>query len=72
MPGTARIGAIEITGFDGQSTIASAAPRASSTPGAGRARVGALVADRDDGRLRALAHEPFLHAQLAGSAGSRP
>ena len=37
MPGTARIGAMEITGFDGHSTIVSAAAMASSTPGAGRA-----------------------------------
>ena len=36
MPGTARIGPIEMTGFDGHSTIASAASIASSTPGAGR------------------------------------
>ena len=39
MPGTARIGAIETNGFDGQTTIASAAPRAAATSGVGRACV---------------------------------
>ena len=37
MPRTARIGPIETTGFEGQITIASADPIASSTPGAGDA-----------------------------------
>ena len=36
-PGTARIGPIDTTGFDGQNTTASASAIASSTPGAGRA-----------------------------------
>ena len=36
-PGTARMGAIETTGFEGQHTIASASTIASRTPGAGRA-----------------------------------
>jgi hypothetical protein len=36
-PGRARIGPTEITGFDGQSRMASASARASSTPGPGRA-----------------------------------
>ena len=35
--GTARIGAIEISGFDGAITIARASRSASVTPGAGRA-----------------------------------
>ncbi len=34
-PGTARIGPIEITGFDGQMRMVSAASSAASTPGAG-------------------------------------
>ena len=38
MPGSARIGPIEITGFDGPITIASASASAASTSGVGRAR----------------------------------
>jgi len=37
MPGTARIGPTEVTGFDGQTTMTSAARIDSTTPGAGRA-----------------------------------
>ena len=36
-PGTARIGPIDVIGFDGHTMTASAAAIASSTPGAGRA-----------------------------------
>src|SRR5262249_2938065 len=38
MPGTATIGPIDVTGFDGHTTTTSASRIASSTPGAGRAR----------------------------------
>ena len=80
MPGTARIGPIEITGFDGQITIVSAASSASSTPGRGPGRLRAVEANRDDRRLGPLADEPLLHRELLGvrrrrgdrDAGARP
>ena len=48
MPGTARIGPIEITGLLGHTRTVSAAAMASSTPGAGEAVVGAVEAHADD------------------------
>src|SRR5262245_32493660 len=39
IPGTARIGPTDVTGLDGHTTTTSAAPIASTTPGAGRALV---------------------------------
>ena len=66
MPGTARIGPIEITGFDGQITIVSAVRSASSTPGAGRAVSAPSKRTDDDRRLGALADEPLLHRELVG------
>ena len=71
-PGTARIGPIEITGFDGQITMVSAVRSASSTPGRRMRVLGAVEADRHDRRLGALAHEPRLHRELLGVAAVAP
>ena len=71
-PGTARIGPIEITGFDGQITIVSA--RRERLEHA-RRRAGPRSAPSkrtdDDGRLGPLADEPRLHRELFGAAARR-
>ena len=65
MPGTARIGWIETNGLLGAITIASAAAIASSTPGAGRARLGTVVDERVDLVLVPPGDEPLLEGERA-------
>jgi hypothetical protein len=81
MPGTARMGATETTGLEGQSTIPSARWIASSTPGAGLARdpvlleadvlwaVRAVHLDPGLDLLVAHGHQPHRHAEPAADLG---
>ena len=71
MPGTARIGPIEITGFDGQITIVSAVRERLEHARRGPGGVGAVEAHRHHRRLGALADEPLLHRELVGAAVGR-
>ncbi len=71
MPGTARIGPIEITGFDGQITIVSAVAQRLEHARRGPGALGAVEPDRHDRRLGPFADEPLLHRELLG-AGRRP
>ena len=60
MPGTERIGPIEITGLEGPTTIASAAASASRTSGVGRARSRPSNLDSLDRRLRPVDDQELL------------
>ena len=71
MPGTARIGPTEVTGFDGHTTTRSASASASSTPGAGRAPAAPVVLDGDDVAERLVAHEVLLEGQRAPRGSGR-
>ena len=68
MPGTARIGPIEITGFDGQITIVSAVRSASSTPGAGRAASAPSKRTDTTGDSARSPTNHSLHRELFGVA----
>ena len=65
MPGTARIGPIETSGFDGAITTISALRSASITPGAGRADSSAHETHRRHGHVVLASHEVLLEAELA-------
>jgi hypothetical protein len=65
MPGTARIGPIEISGLDGAITIRSADPRASRRP-APVGRLGAVQAHAADGVPLSASHEVRLEVELPG------
>src|SRR5271156_5314835 len=63
-PGTARTGPIETTGFEGHTTMVSASPSASMTPGAGRA-VLARLSQRDPGAQWVVGHGYQPHRDAA-------
>ena len=64
-PGTASTGPIDTIGLDGAITTRSAAARASSTPGAGRAASAPSKRTADDRHGVVALHEVLLEADLA-------